>query len=48
MKILGYLRYESYENMGDRPGWKNPDQSVEVDWKVYHQRRVSEILVPGG
>ena len=48
MRILGHLRDEGCENMGDRPGWNNPDQSVEVDWKVYHQRRLSEILVRGG
>lgn len=47
MRILGHLRDEGCENMGDRPGSKKPDQSVEVDWKVYHQRRVSKILVPG-
>ena len=47
MRIFEHLRNEGCENMGDRPGWKKPDQSVEVDWKVYHQRSMSEILAWG-
>lgn len=44
-KIFEHLRDEGYENMGDRPWWKESDQTVEVGWKAYHQRRVSAILV---
>lgn len=32
MRILVDLKdEEGCENMGDRPGWKKPDRSVEVD-----------------
>ena len=49
MRIFWHLMDEGCVSMGDRPGWRKPDLSVEVGLKAYHQRRemISAILVWG-